>query len=95
MYLGRVYFNASQHDDAMTSFLIAAECVDEVDDHKLIGLLYPSISEVYFADYNFFRGLILVMLTPQPSMCVDIGLKRLVVITGLLFIMRAIDNESV
>lgn len=33
MYLGRVYFNASQHDDAMTSFLIAAECVDEVDDH--------------------------------------------------------------
>ena len=43
MYLGRVYLNASQHDDAMTSFLIAAECVDEVDDHKLIGLLYSSI----------------------------------------------------
>ena len=56
MYLGRVYLNASQHDDAMTSFLIAAECVDEVDDHKLIGLLYPSISEVYFADYNFFKA---------------------------------------
>ena len=35
------------------------------------------------------------MLTPQPSMCGDIGLKRLVVITGLLIIMRAIDNESV
>lgn len=56
MYLGRVYFNASQYDDAMTSFLIAAECVDEVDDHKLIGLLYSSISEVYFADYNFVKA---------------------------------------
>lgn len=56
MYLGGVYFNASQYDDAMTSFLIAAECVDEVGDHKLIGLLYPSISEVYFADYNFFKA---------------------------------------
>ena len=37
----------------------------------------------------FFRRLILVTLTPQPSICGDIGLKRLVVITGLLFRMRA------
>ena len=56
MYLGGVYFNASQYDDAMTSFLIAAECVDEVGDHKLIGLLYLSISEVYFADDNYFKA---------------------------------------
>ena len=93
MYLGGVYFNASQYDDAMTSFLIAAECVDEVDDHKLIGLLYSSISEVYFADYNFFRGLILVMLT------LDVWRYRLEKALGnyraALHNESGIDNESV
>ena len=56
MYLGRVYFNASQYDDAMSSFLIAEECAGEVDDHKLIGLLFSSISEIYYADYNFVKA---------------------------------------
>lgn len=56
MYLGRVYFNASQYDDAMSSFLIAEECVDEVDDHKLIGLLFSSMSEIYLEDYNYVKA---------------------------------------
>lgn len=53
LYLGRIYYNASDYDEAMVAYMIASENSDKASDPHYTGLLFSSMSEVFYRNYNF------------------------------------------
>ena len=55
-YLGRVYENAKDYQQALLYYLDAAQHPDRVDDNYLKGLLYSSLGEMYERYYNYEKA---------------------------------------
>jgi tetratricopeptide (TPR) repeat protein len=55
-YLGRVYENAKDYQQALLYYLDAAQHPDRVDDNYLKGLLYSSLGEMYERYYNYKKA---------------------------------------
>lgn len=58
MYLGRVYYNNMQMNDAMVSYMIADEFSDEAADMHSKALLMSSISETFSFNHNYRKALL-------------------------------------
>lgn len=55
-YLGRVYENAKDYQQALLYYLDAAQHPDRVEDNYLKGLLYSSLGEMYERYYNYEKA---------------------------------------
>ena len=55
-YLGRVYENAKDYQQALLYYLDAAQHPDRVDNNYLKGLLYSDLSEIYERYYNYKKA---------------------------------------
>jgi tetratricopeptide (TPR) repeat protein len=55
-YLGRVYENAKDYQQALLYYLDAAQHPDRVEDNYLKGLLYSSLGEMYERYYNYKKA---------------------------------------
>lgn len=55
-YLGRVYENAKDYQQALLYYLDAAQYTESVEDNYLKGLLYSNLGEMYERYYNYDKA---------------------------------------
>lgn len=55
-YLGRVYENAKDYQQALLYYLDAAQYTESVEDNYLKGLLYSNLGEMYEQYYNYDKA---------------------------------------
>lgn len=55
-YLGRVYENAKDYQQALLYYLDAAQYTESVEDNYLKGLLYSNLGEMYQQYYNYDKA---------------------------------------
>lgn len=56
-YWGRIQYNAGNYYTALATFTEAEQHVPHIDNHRMIGLLYSQIGEIYFKNYDYSKSL--------------------------------------